>query len=570
MYRTTVIGVVLLGLLTDSTEPFLGFSPNAARGSDYQVRMGYVVPQNRSPQPNAMGDMQVFMGVVQDWYAEQMDRFGFGPKTFELEMLGGTTTPMVHSINASVTDEYIREAVWGHTMDSANANGFSMWTPGEVWFLVPESHTQQTDGALVGGIAGGAHVPSEGGAGVAMVGSDMLPRITSAALVDERPYAGLIIPELGPLPLVQSVSFPWFEGTTMSSASSSAQGAIAHELGHAFGLGHDFRNDVNFHGNLMGNGLRGLRGALLPNSYPEDEMRLAYASALVLNSSRFFNPDTVYHELIQPELQMLTSGAVDPVNGLLQIDFTASDDSGLAAAILRIGLDIFAEMPLSGTAVSETFEISSYDPGVSEMFQIDIFDTQGNLVSATQEITANTGFNQAPKPFITLSDSLTNAGREVLLDASNSTDDGDFGTVTVEWDLDGDGVFDTLPSTEKTLTTTFNEPGIRQLQARLTDIQGAHSVSTLLSMRILPAGDFDFDRDVDGADFLAWQRGESLDPDRAADLAAWRTDYGTGTPLSTTFSTVPEPSTLLLVVVATLLAYSAWPKIAQDFRSGIC
>ena len=26
-----------------------------------------------------------------------------------------------------------------------------------------------------------------------------------------------------------------------------------HELTHAFGLSHDFRNDGNFHGNLMGN-----------------------------------------------------------------------------------------------------------------------------------------------------------------------------------------------------------------------------------------------------------------------------------------------------------------------------
>ena len=172
MYRTTVMSVVLLGLMMGTTEPFQGFSPSAAQGGDYQVRMGYVIPQNRTPQPNALGDMQSFMGIVQDWYAEQMDRFGFGPKTFELEMVGSSTTPTIHLINASVSDDYIREAVWGHTMDSAIANGFPMWTPGEVWFLVPESHTQQTDGALVGGIAGGAHVTPGGGAGVAMIGSD--------------------------------------------------------------------------------------------------------------------------------------------------------------------------------------------------------------------------------------------------------------------------------------------------------------------------------------------------------------------------------------------------------------
>ncbi len=559
MNQTITICTVLLAS-TLAVDAFQGFSPRTALGSDYQVRLGYVVPQNRTPQPNALGDVQRFMQVVQDWYAEQMDRNGFGPKTFELEMVSGTPTPAVHLIHASVTDEYIRESVWGHTMDSANANGFSMWTPGQIWFLVPESHVQEPDGALVGGIAGGAHVSSGGGSGVAMVGSDMLPRITPTALVDDRPYEGLIIPELGPLPLVQSVSFPWFEGTTYSSASSSAQGAVAHELGHAFGLAHDNRNDANFHGNLMFNGLRGMRGSLLPAAYPDDDMRLSYAAALRLNSSRYFNPDTIYHELVQPNLQILTSGEVDPVDGLLEINFTASDDSGLAVALLRRGGDTVAEMPLSGTSVNETFAIPLYGPGTAETFTVEIIDTQGNTRSVEESITPSTGFNQAPKPYLSLSDSRIHAGREVLLDVSNSTDDDGLSGVMVAWDLNADGIFEIPGSLNRTLTVSFDQPGTRLVQARLTDLNGAHSVSTPLSLRILPAGDFDVDLNVDGADFLAWQRGESPSASSESDLTAWEESYGTGTPLAPTSSSIPEPSTLLLAVAAALLSLSKNPK----------
>jgi hypothetical protein len=57
-------------------------------------------------------------------------------------------------------------------------------------------------------------------------------------------------------------------------------------------------------------------------------------------------------------------------------------------------------------------------------------------------------------------------------------------------------------------------------------------------------GDFDEDGDVDGRDFLAWQRGESPSPLSAGDLEAWQDAYGAGG-LSTV--SVPEPTAALLI-----------------------
>jgi len=54
-------------------------------------------------------------------------------------------------------------------------------------------------------------------------------------------------------------------------------------------------------------------------------------------------------------------------------------------------------------------------------------------------------------------------------------------------------------------------------------------------------GDFDMDGDVDGRDFLEWQRNGSPDPLSSTDLTLWQTQYGlTATPGSAT-RLVPEP-----------------------------
>jgi hypothetical protein len=63
-------------------------------------------------------------------------------------------------------------------------------------------------------------------------------------------------------------------------------------------------------------------------------------------------------------------------------------------------------------------------------------------------------------------------------------------------------------------------------------------------------GDFDGDGDVDGRDFLAWQRGESPTPLSAGDLSDWQAAYGNG-PLAS-LSAVPEPGTICLMFVASI------------------
>ena len=83
-----------------------------------------------------------------------------------------------------------------------------------------------------------------------------------------------------------------------------------------------------------------------------------------------------------------------------------------------------------------------------------------------------------------------------------------------------------------------------------------------------PSGDFDEDGDVDGKDFLDWQRGLSGSPKSSTDLAAWEASYGSPFSVAssvTTSRTVPEPTSLFLtaLALATLAVSSLLPRRPQ-------
>jgi len=74
-------------------------------------------------------------------------------------------------------------------------------------------------------------------------------------------------------------------------------------------------------------------------------------------------------------------------------------------------------------------------------------------------------------------------------------------------------------------------------------------------------GDFDADGDVDGSDFLAWQRGGSPDPLSLSDLGEWQGSYGAGVgELAAASSAVPEPTTLALGIGLSVLLWSRRQK----------
>jgi autotransporter-associated beta strand protein len=75
---------------------------------------------------------------------------------------------------------------------------------------------------------------------------------------------------------------------------------------------------------------------------------------------------------------------------------------------------------------------------------------------------------------------------------------------------------------------------------------------TVVPFSVTLPGDFDADGDVDGRDFLVWQRGGSPNPLSAEDLAEWQAAYAPGgmAAFATMSVSVPEPATGVSLLIS--------------------
>ena len=465
-------------------------SANSAEDPGYRVRIVYLIPSNRQPQRNAQELLQRYALRVRRFYREEMARLGYKGKTFEFETENGGTDALVHFAHVAEPDTSFHDSDYAtrffKILDGITSAGFPPFTQKEVLFVVAETHRQLEDGRfLESSVFFGGTGSQE--TGISVVTGETLARMRSGLLKDDRPYDGLIIPRIGPFPLVQGVTFPSFEGSTLSSTSSSGQGGAMHELGHAFALPHDLRNDDNFNGILMGNGFRGFRAVVHPERYPDDDVRLSSASALQLSVSRFFNPHQTYTDNTPPIVEIVSSPVVAPTGGLFRVQVRAFDqESSLAALVLVRNGNAVGELAVSESAVDTAIDTYDYEPGVTDRWEVIAYDAQGNLaISAPASLTPDTGFNRAPVPFVSVDKRRLTLSENVILDASRSFDpDGLASEVLVEWDFNGDGVFDTPPSLDKTQETSFAKPGTYQVVARLTDPSGDSSLSVPIGLRV--------------------------------------------------------------------------------------
>jgi len=98
------------------------------------------------------------------------------------------------------------------------------------------------------------------------------------------------------------------------------------------------------------------------------------------------------------------------------------------------------------------------------------------------------------------------------------------------------------------------------------DLDGPTLLVNARYVKTVIQGDFDADCDADGADFLAWQRGESPDPFSQSDLARWEADFGRTTNQGAQ-TAIPEPATMLLTLL--VAPFSACARSTRTNRSEV-
>ena len=83
------------------------FAANLNIGEPYTVRLIYFLPNNRQPRPDIDAKMDALIKDAQQFFADMMEKHGFGRKTFRFET-DATGQAVVHHVNGKFEDVYYR------------------------------------------------------------------------------------------------------------------------------------------------------------------------------------------------------------------------------------------------------------------------------------------------------------------------------------------------------------------------------------------------------------------------------------------------------------------------------
>ncbi len=259
----------------DDTLRFWDVTPYRSITPD-MVRILYFLPRDRSIQPGIWTKLNTLLRNVQRFYANQMEINGFGRKTFTFET-DENGEMLVYRIDGQFRDRYYYTNT-AHKIHTEISSQFDMGR--HVYLIVADISSESIGGKNKCGIGGGDWYKNEN------------------LIRGKGGYA--VIPASGPC-------FNGAYGTIVA----------AHELGHAFGLEHDFRNDAY----VM--------------SYGVAPDRLSKCATSWLDTHRFFNTDqTAFNE--PTSIQMLSPSVYLPNARNFTLQFEVSDADGIHQAQLLV------------------------------------------------------------------------------------------------------------------------------------------------------------------------------------------------------------------------------------------
>lgn len=310
-------------------EPYVRPEPLRDLHRRHKVRLVYFVPKDRRPTANWSEKIAVVMTFVNDLYTRDLRSKGFATGGLDFEFQGDR--PIVHLLEGRQTAaEYSGEpqydgqrqwrmivpeveAAYGKAGENAYVIFVETYNEGPWKFEYP------------GGFALGARFSASGGVGMfsAWILRDEFCATTVdeqlRLLADETPIEGRVALHC------MKMNSPRFEFI------EDGFGAVAHELGHAFGLPHDRRaDDVD----IMGNGFRFLRNNYLGDGKAWPRAGFMVDGARFLRWSRFLADDADLSDDRPPEAVITHPTRLKVGSTHFHLGGRLTDDKGLAAMLV--------------------------------------------------------------------------------------------------------------------------------------------------------------------------------------------------------------------------------------------
>ena len=313
--RCSIITLLTFMTLACATH---SFAQNTA--PEYVVRQIYFHPRDRQPSQEMDATLDKLVKEVQKFYADEMERHGFGRKTFRLE-----TDASGKNVRHNVKGKFPTIDYQTNKIDKAHEEIWEYFDPpGHVVYLI---FIDGEDNLLASTQVGG------NGSGHPFGG-----------------YANIMLLDF------HLASEPLY---------LRAFSTIAHELGHAFGLPHDFRDDRY----IMSYGDHALQD------------RLSYCAAEWLDVHRYFNTTQSSVDLL-PTIERLPPALVSPPT-TIRLRFEITHSARLhQAQLLTNPLSNFGKMidckSLNANSTTVEFVTNELAPTREYVF-LRVIDVHGNF-----------------------------------------------------------------------------------------------------------------------------------------------------------------------------------------------
>ena len=259
------------------------------------MRGVYFLPSDRPTRPDRIAALRQLIKEAQQFYADEMHRHGFGRKTFTFET-DEDGEPLIHQINGKFAEENYYTGSTDYKVWREIREHFDEGDLQHLYFVTIDLSSELLNEGTACGLGGVSFYPVAGNLGFDPTGRFYL-RNRNITIGEEVLGGFAIIPASG--------------------ACFERLGVTTHELGHAFGIDHDFRKGRHSDYVMAGG----------------KQSRLSKCAAEWLSVNRFFNTKSTFHnEPGEIQLLSLRTYSQDAIN----LRFKVTDPDELHQAQLLV------------------------------------------------------------------------------------------------------------------------------------------------------------------------------------------------------------------------------------------